>query len=262
MSLTQQDQARLNVIGSLAAAVKEGAISIDSVSPHFREAVRDRLAIEGYNGSAKARSLVMQWQREDKIRAKQRMQELRVAGCELYSPRPGDYTAVVRVLLDGCEDGTYPTARESAQVVAGDKAPKLVAKTSKKCMKQAYRDNEDHPGMRRIRTVADNSTLTAMASGSVSSCLGALTNSHKLARRLERIELEQAELKARVSAAEAEAARANARIDASEQWKADAVELYRAGKAYSSIAKITGKSKSTIGNHILALICAGKLETK
>jgi outer membrane murein-binding lipoprotein Lpp len=263
MGLTPQQEAHLQMVLGLAAAVKTNALSIDQVSsPHLRESVREHLARQGYGGSARARGLVLQWQREDKERAQQRMRELRAAGCELYSPEQGVFTAVVRVCLDGCEDGTYPTARETAQAIAGDKAQKLLAKTSKKRMKQAYRDNKGHPAMKSICTVFDNSMLTAIASGSVSSWLGALANSHKLARRLERIEKETALARADAAAARAETVRANARIDTSEQWKADAERMYRAGKSFAAIADSTGKGKSTVNDYIRTQIRTGVLEAR
>lgn len=250
------------MLDRLTESVIAGEESISNIASTFgqkyADIIQERLDARGYVGSAKARSLVMQWQREDRKRAQQRMQELVAAGCAPYSPKQEVFTAALRVHLDGCESGEYPTAWESAKAVAGDKALKLLAKPSKKRISKAIQENKEHPGMRRIRTVADHSTITAMASGSVSSCLGALANSHKLARRLERIESKAAELEARLFRAEEEAARANARLDIKDlgqDWKeaARAIRAVEPGITNTALGLRVGKSEGAIRKYLNSL---------
>ncbi|GIZ51738.1 hypothetical protein [Noviherbaspirillum aridicola] len=251
MNLTKEHEQYLDWVRIQVCLVKSGHKTLAQVSEKYRACARRELEAEGYRESAKAPSLVLQWQREDRERAKQRMHELRAAGCEMYSPGQDVFTAVVREHLDGCEAGTYPTARATAEAVAGINAHKLLAKTSKKRMKQAFRDNKDHSAMKSICTVADYSTLTAVASGSVSSYLGALANSHKLARRLERIESKAAELDAELTAVRAEAVRANARLglkDQGKDWKERARTILAADPGISNrkLGERVGVHESTI----------------
>jgi len=95
--------------------------------------------------------------------AREHAKERAAAGIQAYRPRQQVYTEVVRTHLDGCEDGTYPTATSSAELVVGDAAKRLLRKTfSSKQLRKALRENQTHPGMQRVNSVADKSTVTAM----------------------------------------------------------------------------------------------------
>ena len=263
-----------------ATAVKAGQMSIEQLSPQTKDAVRALLAQQGYSGTKSIKRLVMQYQREDKIRAADRVQEMITAGYAPYKPQQSVYSTVLRLHLDGCESGEYPTASKTAQSVVGDKAPKLLAKSLKRFLRKALQENKEHPGMKRISALVSNSTITAAVSGTVSSCLGTLADTHKTAllfeeerkarlqeqaqqrQRMEALRAELASVREEVAQAKEDAARANARIDEAGRWKGEAVQLYRAGKSYSGIAKIVGKGKSTVNDYIRSLITAGKLEAE
>lgn len=256
MELTQAQQASTGMVLGLAAAIKANALRIDQVSsPHLREAVREHLVREGYGGSAKARNLVMQWQREDKERAQQRMRDLVAAGFTPYSPKQEVFTTVLRVHLDGCESGEYPTATKTAQAVVSDKATKLLAKTNKKRLREAFRENKEHPGMQRIEAIISNSTITAAASGTVSTCLGALVDAHKLARLIGEQQQRTVALEARLATAEKEAARANTRLDLKDSghdWKeaARAVLAAEPGISNRELARRVGRDEKSIRKYL------------
>jgi hypothetical protein len=235
MYATQERQASID---SFARSVQAGKESLNSIAAtmgggtrgqQWADQVKARLAEWGVTASPTAviRRIIMQRQRSQREASAVLMQELIAAGFAPYNPKQEVYAAVVRVHLDGCESGIYPTARESAQAVAGDKAQKLLAKTNKKRLHKALQENKEHPGMRRISTVVNNSTVVAAVSGSVSTCLGALTNTHKIARMMGEQRERTEALEAELAAVKAEAARANARLDMKDQGK-DWKEMARA----------------------------------
>jgi hypothetical protein len=246
------------MIEMLATAVKAGQMSIEQLSPQTKEAVRSHLAQRGWSGAASVQRLALQYQREDKIRATERAQELIAAGYAPYQPKQSIYTAALRVHLDGCESGEYPTASKTAQAVASDKATKLLAKTGKKCLRQAFNENRQHPGLRRISSLVSNSTMTAAASGTVSSCLGMLADAHKIARLLEEQQRNAKALEARLVLAEAAAARANARLDikeAGKDWKeaARAIRAVERKITNTALGIRVGKSEGAIRKYLNTL---------
>jgi hypothetical protein len=231
MGLTKEDQQRIEMILMLASVVRSGGMSIDDVSTGWREAVRAHLAREGCAGNTGTiRSIIMQGQRAQRESRTAIMQELIAAGYKPYNPKQEVFTAVVREHLDGCESSEYPTATKTAQAVVGDKATKLLAKTAKKNLRQAFADNKEHPGMKRIKNLVSNSTITAAASGTVSTCLGALVDAHKLARLMGEQQRRTQALEARLAEVEAAAALANARLDIKDSGK-DWKEVARAIRA-------------------------------
>lgn len=239
------------MIEMLAAAVKARQMSIEQLSPQTKEAVRMHLALQGYGGSASIQRLALQYQTEDKIRAAERMQEMIAAGYAPYRPKQSIYTATVRAHLDGCESGEYPSASRTAQSVASDKAAKLLAKIAKKCLRKALKENEQHPGLLRISNLVSNSTITAVISGTVSSCLGALTDTHKIARLIEEQSRRTESLALRLAVAEADALRANARLDikdSGQDWKenARAIRAAEPNITNTGLAMRVGKSEGAI----------------
>lgn len=226
----------------------------------WADAIRDRLAVWGVaaNPAAEVRRIMMKGQRAQREASSEMMRELIAAGFYPYNPKQEVYSAVVRQHLDGSESGEYPTARASAEAVAGDRAAKLLAKTTKKCLRIAIQENTDHPGMKRIHSITDKSNITAMASGSVSTCLGALANNHKAARRIECFEKKAAQLEAELVVVRAEAARANARLDlkdAGKDWKEAARAALAAEPELKNreLARRVGVGESTIRKYLSAI---------
>lgn len=238
------------MIEAYATSVRENRETLSTIakaiSPKFANMVKERLEAQGYavTPAAENRRRAMRHKNAlDKLR-KEQAKEWVEAGHEFYRPSQATYTAVVREHLDGCESDEYPTATKIAQAVVGDNATKLLAKPAKKNLRKAFDENKEHPGMKRIYLVADNSTMVAAASGTVSSCLSALTNSHKVARLMNEQQRRTQALEARLAIAEAEAARANIRLD-----------LKDAGKDWKEKARVVLAVKPSISNRALGSEC-------
>lgn len=284
MNFAQQEQLRMLERLTESVIARRDTLSniANTFGPRYAEIIQERLSASGHtgNGTAEKRSVIMRQQRERNELAAKQAQERTSVGMLAYNPKQEIFTAVLRKHLDGCESGEYPTATKTAQAIVGDKATKLLAKTAKTRLRTAFNDNKEHPGMQRISALVSHSSITAASSGTVSSCLGALADTHKIARlinqeRAERMQEQeqqrqrdaamQAELvtvRAEAAEAKAEAARANSRLDETDRWKADAVKLYLAGKSYGSIAVSVVKGKSTVNDYIRTLISAGTLEAR
>jgi 3-keto-L-gulonate-6-phosphate decarboxylase len=111
--------------------------------------------------------------------------------------------------------------------------------------------------MKLINGIADSSTIIAMASGSVSSCLGALANSHKLAKRLELIEREQRRAQQREKELTARIASLEVRRDledAGKNWKDEVVRLRteQPGISMRALGRAIGVSDTAIRKHLKA----------
>lgn len=279
MSATLQ---HIATIEGLARSVQRGTETFDTIlrsmgggmtAQKYVEAVKETLSSWGSTAhpAAVSRSLAMRQKRERESLAAEQAKEWVAAGYEAYRPKQEVYTTIVRIHLDGCESEIYPSATKTVRDVVGEKAEKLLGRTNKKYLRKAFGDNKEHPAMQRIKSIADNSAVVAAASGTVSTCLGALANTHKVARMFEverkdrvyeqeqqrertnALIVELAEVRKEVIQARADAARANARLDTEEQWKSDAVNLYRAGFSFSAISKAVGKGKSTVNDYIRRL---------
>jgi hypothetical protein len=259
MGLTKADQQRIEMVLMLASVVRSGDMSIDDVSTGWREAVRAHLAREGCTGNmGTIRSIIMQGQRAQRESRTAIMQKLIAAGYKPYNPKQEVFTAVVREHLDACESSEYPATTKTAQAVVGDKATKLLAKTAKKNLRKAFDENKEHPGMQRIHSVADNSAMVAAASGTVSNCLSALTNSHKVARRLERIEQEQERAQRSEKELQARIASLEARRDLEDEgkdWRTEASRIQAAQPNISQreLARRVGVSQTAMRKHLLSL---------
>jgi hypothetical protein len=254
------------IIDSFARSVQAGLESPTSIAiimgggtrgDQWAHAVKDRLATWGVAASpaAEIRRIIMSSQRAQREASTALMQELIAAGYTPYNPKQGDYTAVVRVHLDGCESGEYPTATKTAQAVVGDMATRLLAKTNKKRLRRAFQENKEHPGMRRISAIADNSAVVAAASASVSTCLGTLANTHKIARMMDEQLRRTKALEAELAAVRAEATRANARLDLQDQgkdWKEAARAVLASEPAISNreLARRVGRDEKSIRKYL------------
>ena len=249
MNLTKEHQEHLDRTRMQAYLVKSGHKPLEQVPEQYRADVRRQLESEGYNGSSKAvSSLLVQWKREDAATAKKRAQELSAAGCETYHPPQAMYTSAVRAHLDACEAGQYRTAKSTAQAVAGNNADKLLAKTKKKRIRIALHENKDHEGMKRINSIAGRAMQANLTSGTVSSCLGGLVDTHKLARRVATLEAGKAEDSARIAALEAREKKRDARIAGLETRH----ELENGGKSWRDEARRIRTGEPSISNSALA----------
>jgi hypothetical protein len=253
------------MIDSFARSVQAGTESFGSIAAMmggssrgqlWADAVKDRLATWGAaTPAAELRRIIMQSRRAQRESQISTMQALIAAGCDLYQPKQEVYTAVVRVHLDCCEAGEYPTAASTALVVAGDKSPKLLAKANKQRLRKAFNENKQHPGMLRINNLVSNSTITAAVSGTVSSCLGALADTHKIACLIGEQQRHTKALEARLAIAEAAAARANARLDikdAGKDWKeaARAIRTVEPTITNTALGLRVGKSEAAIRKYL------------
>lgn len=249
------------MLDRLTEAVIAGKDTVGNIAntmgSRYAEIIQERLNALGHAGNkcGEVRRIIMQGQRAQKEASAALIQELRAAGCELYSPGQGDYTAVVRVHLDGCESGEYPTATKTAQAIVGDKATKLLAKANRKRLRKAFQQNNEHPGMRRISAIADNSAVVAAASVSVSTCLGTLANSRKVARMLDEQRRRTEALEAELAAVRTEAAQANARLDLKDQgtdWKETARAVLAAERGVSNreLARRVGRDEKSIRKYL------------
>jgi hypothetical protein len=237
-----------------AEEIAKGKMTIRDVSESRREAVAELLKTMRKN----PRNLFMQQQREAKSMAIQHAKERAAAGMVSYRPRQEVFTTVLRTHLDGCESGEYPTAKATAEATAGPDAPRLLRNShSKRQLRTGLKQNEGHPAMKLINGIADSSTIIAMASGSVSSCLGALANSHKLAKRLELIEREQRRAQQREKELTARIASLEVRRDledAGKNWKDEVVRLRteQPGISMRALGRAIGVSDTAIRKHLKA----------
>lgn len=248
-----------------AEEITKGKMTLRDVSESRREAVAELLKTMRKN----PRTLYMQQQREAKSMSIQHAKERAAAGMVSYRPRQEVFTAVLRTHLDGCESGEYPTAKATAEATVGEDAPRLLRKSHcKRQLRTGLKQNEGHPAMKLINGIADSSTIIAMASGSVSSCLGALANSHKLAKKLEqlaegqrRLERELAEVReqsrrrakdhgTRIASLEV---RRNLE-DAGKNWKDEVARLRKAqpGISMRALGRAVGVSDTAIRKHLKA----------
>ena len=253
------------MIDRLTESVMAGRQTLSNIAgtlgQKYAEIIQERLNALGHAGNSRSetRRIIMQSQRAQRENRAATMQELIAAGFKPYNPKQEVFTAVVRKHLDGCDDETYPSARSTATAVVGDKSSKLLGKShSKKQLSRALRDNKEHPAMQLIHSVCDNSALVATVSGSVSNCLGTLTNNHKVARRLERIEQEQErarrsekQLQARIASLEA---RRNLE-DEGKDWRTEASRLLAAQPSMSqrALAREVGVSQTAMRKYLLSL---------
>lgn len=266
-AIQQQNQA---LIDNFARQVQAGDESLSSVATMmgggslgqpWADAVKDRLAAWGVTASpaADVRRIVMQSKRAEQEAKAATFKELIAAGYEPYNPKQEVFTAVIRKQLDGCESGEYPKATKTAQAVVGDKSTKLLAKPAKKKLRRAFHENKEHPAMQLIHSVADNSAMVAAASGSLSNCLGTLTNSHKVARRLELIEQEQKRAQRIEKESQARIASLEARLDlkdSGKDWKeaARAILAAQPGISNRELARRVGKSDTAIRKYLTELV--------
>ncbi|WP_432239198.1 hypothetical protein [Herbaspirillum robiniae] len=238
-----------------AQEITSGKITLRDVPAGRQEAVAELLKTMRKN----PRTLFMEQHREAKRMAIQHAKERAAAGMVSYRPRQEIFTAVLRTHLDGCESGEYPTAKATAEATVGTDAPRLLRNGhSKRQLRTGLKKNEGHPAMKLINGIADSSTITALVSGSVSSCLGALANSHKLAKRLERIEREQyraqqreKELTARITSLEAR----RDLEDAGKNWKDEVARLRKEQPSISmrALGRAVGVSDTAIRKHLSAI---------
>jgi len=264
MSMNFAQQQQLLMLDRLTESVIARRESISNIAstlgPKYAEIIQERLNALGHagNSTAEKRSVIMRQKRERNELAAEHAKERTSVGMLAYSPKQEVFTAVVREQLDGCESGEYPTATKTAQAVVGDKSTKLLAKTAKTCLRKAFDDNKEHPAMQRIHSVADNSTMVAAASGNVSNCLGALTNSHKVARRLELIEQEQERALRSEKQLQARIASLEARRDLEDEgkdWRTEASRLLAEKPSMSqrALARAVGVSQTAMRKYLLSL---------
>lgn len=242
-----------------AQEVSAGRMALQDVSAARREAVAELLKATRQN----PRNLFMQQQREAKSMAAQHAKERAAAGMVAFRAPQEVFTAVIRTHLDGCESGEYPTAKATAEATVGTDATRLLRKGhSKRQLRTALEQNEGHPGMKRINSIADSSAITATVSGSVSTCLGALANSHKLAKHLEqlnqRIEQEQRRAQRREKELSARIASLEARRDLEDDgknWKDEVSRLMKEqpGISMRAMGRAVGVSDTAIRKHLKAV---------
>jgi hypothetical protein len=262
MNFAQQQQ--LLMLDRLTASVVAGRETVSNIArtlgTTYAEIIQDRLNASGHavNSTAEKRSVIMRQKRERNELAARQAKERTSVGMVAYSPKQEVFTTVVREHLNGCESGEYPTATKTAEAVVGDKSTKLLAKTGKKNLSQAFADNKEHPGMKRIKNLVSNSTITAASSGTVSACLGALVDAHKLARAMDEQQSRTQVLEARLAIAEASAALANARLnlkDSGKDWKetARAIRAAEPGITNTALGLRVGKSEGAIRKYLKSL---------
>lgn len=249
--MTLKDKQTLAMVEMLAKVVKQGAMRIEDVSPQMQGNVRDYLAMHVYSEAGGVKRLLMQYQREDRALAAGRVQEMIAAGHVPYQPQQAVYTALLKLHLDGCESGQYPAASMTAAAIANEKASKLLAKTAKKFLRQAIRENELHPGWQRLSSIVSSSTITAAISGTVSTCLRALSDTHKIARRVGEQQARIEALSRCLTDAQAHAQQAHVRlsiVDQGTNWKeaARAIRAAEPGISNTALAVRVGKSEGAI----------------
>jgi hypothetical protein len=264
MSLNFVQQQRLIMIDALTQSVIQSKETISNIArtfgSNYAEIIQGRLNALGHTGNcaAEKRGVIMRQKRERNELAAEHAKERTSVGMLAYSPKQEVFTTVVREHLDGCESGDYPTATKTAQAVVGDKSTKLLAKTGKKNLSQAFADNKEHPGMKRIKNLVSNSTITAASSGTVSTCLGALVDAHKLARVMDEQQRRTQVLETRLAIAEAAATLANTRLDIKDSgrdWKeaARAIRAVEPGITNTALGNRVGKSEGAIRKYLTSM---------
>jgi hypothetical protein len=269
MNFAQQEQ--LLMIDRLTESVVAGKKTISTiastVSPKYAQLVQERLDARGY--SADSSDGLSPQQFHAKIQKMQREYFLNRSAQGIQTQRVSqqDHNFIVDSIFNSVHAGTKPAVRpmleaygkEHSRATAWAKRA-AVQKHSKKLGK-TIAIKKDHPVLQDLKegrmlspthkSTLQNATYSGFAellfSGSQS-----VRSQRELQKRMDTLEAELAVVRA-------DAARANTRLDESEQWKADAVELYGAGKSYADIADIVGKGKSTVNDYIRSLISAGKV---
>lgn len=181
-----------------------------------------------------------------------------------------DHNYIVDSIFDSVHAGTKPAVRPMLEAYgkehnrAPEWANRVAAQTHSKKIAKTLAGKKDHPVLQDLKegrmlsqthkSTLQNATYSGFAellfSGSQN-----VRNQRDLRQRMDALEAELAVVRAK-------AARANTRLNEADQWKANAVELYIAGKSFAEIANKVGKGKSTVNDYIRSIIRAGKLEAR
>lgn len=213
------------------------------------ELVRKYLKENGYSVSAK--DIAARFAIKEKRLARDRQQAFKEAGIKVYSPSQRTYTATVRALLDSCMRPPIHKASLVAKNVAGEDAPKLLRRKSRKSLKAALRDNAEHPSLKLVAVYVDSSTIEATTFGSVSSCLRGLASLYKLAERLHQLEQANADMKTRLADLIRECSTLRQQLGVSD-WKEEAREIMRQEPNLSNrqLAERVGRTEAAIRKYI------------
>lgn len=270
--MTTAQQERLRALESLTNAVMEGKERICNIESRMGQQwandVKESLKARGYFSNEKMTPQQFFAKQDADRRAF--FQNRSAQGIKTKRVSQQDHNYIVGRIFDSVDASTKPVVRsileaygreqhrapEWAARVAGHKHPRKMGKTLAEYKDHLVLKDLKEGGMlsQTHKSMLQNSTYSGFAA--------LLFSGSQNARERRAMKERIGTLEARVFAVEAETARAHARIDASEQWKTDAVDLYRAGKSYGAIAVQTGKGKTTLYEYIQILISAGKLEVR
>lgn len=224
---------------------------IQNVSADIREQVHEFMTKNG-------RALHLTQQNELRNLQRAHAQQRSDAGFKAYRPAPKTFSEALRIHLDGCESGAYPTAIKTAEAVGRENAKKLLGKQNPKRVRQALKDNRNHPGMRRILMVTGRSSTAAMVAGKLSSFLGAIAAAHKLACHIESLENNQQQARAERTLDREELQRLRERVlaletrhaleDDGKHWRAVARQIIEAEPEISKreLARRVGVAEGTV----------------
>ena len=178
-----------------------------------------------------------------------------------------DHNRISDFIFNEVDAGKKPAVRPMLEAYGKEhnRAPEwakcAAVQTHSKKIAKTLAARKDHPVLQDLKEgrMLSQTHKSTLQNATYSGFAELLFSGSQNVRSQRALQAEVHELRTHVTAVEAEAARANTRLNESEQWKADAVELYLAGKSYGDIAALVHKGKSTVNDYIRSLISAGKL---
>lgn len=284
MTMNFAQQEKLRMLDNFTESVKSGKESLSSVAKMlgetFANAVKERLDAQGHKAASAAASAISAISTDGLSSQQfyaliQRMQRDYFSNQSTQGNRPQqvsqqDHNCIVDNIFDSVNAGTKPAVRPMLEAYAREhnRAPewaeRAAAQTHPKKMGKTLAAKKDHPVLQNLKdgSMLSQTHKSTLQNATYSGLAELLFSGSQNVRSQRALQAEVHELRTRMTAVEAEAARANTRLDESEQWRAEAEEMYRAGASYGCITKATTKGKTTVYEHIQAAIKAGRLNVR
>ncbi|QEU29349.1 hypothetical protein [Pseudomonas luteola] len=242
------------------------------VNPNFIQLSASAEAHKSHNGSLadwtpsikKGSAVQLIYRDANKEIARVRREAFKAAKETGYDPKRAtalEVAAVVRAALEQASSNHRPTGKSIIREVARqrqhgeDWVMAVAKKPSKRLVRKALDDHEDHPVMQSIRShdMLKANDKKDIANANLSATVDHLYRRYDIAAKLSRLEREVQKANALAEQANKRAEQAHARLDIVEvgkHWHEVAVEMRAAGASYGAIAAATGQSRSTVSSFI------------
>jgi hypothetical protein len=271
MSMNFAQQEQLLILDRLTESVIARKETISTIArtfgPTFAELVQKRLDARGHSADSTDGLSPQQFHAKIQRMHREYFQNRSAQGIQTQRVSQQDHNFIVDSIFDSVHAGTKPTVRPMLEAYGKEHsrpptwAKRAAVQMHAKKLAKTIAAKKNHPVLQdlkegRMLSQTHKSTLQNATYSGFAELLFSGSQSVRIQRALQK---RMDTLEAELAVVRADAARANTRLDESEQWKADAVELYGAGKSYADIADIVGKGKSTVNDYIRSLISAGKV---